>query len=185
MRENKGYVTYVRQLLLEMKEEVSDKLSPCYVRLDELEDCIKRGGRDPKLLQNRWFKAFSAFSGSSALKRLQFPDFRDNSFLICNPLNPDFLTYFPKSFLDLFRKEVSLCFSPEKNWVIQGPMFGGVHMQQTRSQEDSINNFTFTNDSEPVVEEAHYAWSLQRCFTGELGRHYITVFRRFASCSVP
>ena len=174
MRENEGYVTYVRQLLLEMKEEVSDKRSPCYVRLYELEDCIKRGGRDPKLLQNIWFKAFSAFSGSSALKHLQFPDFRDDSFLICNPLNPDFLSYFPKSFLDLFRKEVSLCFSPEKNWIIQGPMFGGVHLQQTRSQEDSIKNFTFTDDSEPVVEEAHYAWSLQRCFTGELGRQYIT-----------
>ena len=136
MRENEGYVTYVRQPLLEMKEE-------------------------------------EAFSGSSALKRLQFPDFRDDSSLICNPLNPDFLTYFPKTFLDLFRKKVSLCFSPEKNWIIQGPMFGEVHLQQTTSQEDSIKNVTFTNDSEPVVEEAHYAWSLQRRFTGELGRHYI------------
>ena len=155
MKENEDYATYVRQLLLEMKDEESDKDSQCYVLLHQLERCINQE-ENPKLLQNKWVKLLSLFSECSTLERLRFPDFKRDSFLTCNPQNPDFLTHFPKGFLDLFRKNVSLCFSPEKNWIIQSWSYGGVCLQQTRSHEDNSRNTRCSSS------EALHAQSLQK-----------------------
>ena len=193
MRENEDCVTYVRQLLLDMKEDVSDKSSPYYIRLATFEDSIERGERDLKSLQKIRVKALDAYSKSAAPKHLQFPDFRRDSFLICNPLNPDFLTHFPKGFLDLFRKDVSLCFSPGKNWIIQSSINGEVCLQQTRSQEDnstmsehnitSVKSFTFTNDDRFVLyssfTDSLHALSLQtgKVFTSVSGCNFV-LFKR-------
>ena len=136
------------------------------------------------------------FSESSSPKRLQFPDCSDHFFRIFNLLNPGFLTHFPKGFLDLFSEDVSLCFTPEKNWIIQEDSKGEkVHLQQTRIQEDNSRNYsstkgehiipfmkslTFTNDDLFAVyssfeDSGLYALSLQtgKVFKSVSGFNYV------------
>ena len=171
--ENERYTMYVRAFLKNLRERVIKKSSRCCILLERMDFLIHDRVANPSLLHDIWVDVLATLPVALAPRHLQFPAFNRDSELFCNSLKSDFITHFPKGFLNLFRKDVSLCLSPEKNWIIQGSIPNKdhliirgsipnkVHLRRTRIQEDSSRNenstknehnitriirFTFTND---------------------------------------
>ena len=73
----------------------------------------------------------------------RFPVSTFNKALLCASLKSDFLENFPRGFLDLYRKPISFCLSPEKEWMVKGgSRRGEIKLLQTRIQEENARNFS-------------------------------------------
>ena len=96
--------------------------------------------------------------------------------LLCASLKSDFLENFPTGFLNLYRKPISFCLSPEKEWMVKcGSRRGGIKLLQTRIQEENARNFscskkkyrmtrigcfTFTNDDSFILYSRYSSGAL-------------------------
>ena len=95
-----------------------------------------------------------------------FPFSKFNEALFCASLKSDSLEHFPRGFLDLSGKQVSLCLSPEKEWMVKYNPSGAIQLLRTSIQEEKSRNyssrkkefhmtkiacFTFTNDDSLFV----------------------------------
>ena len=96
-----------------------------------------------------------------------FPLSEFDEALLCASRKSDFLEHFPIGFLDLYGKQVSLCLSPKKEWIVKyTSRIGEIQLLQTRIQEENSGHyssskkkrrmaniacFTFTNDDSLFV----------------------------------
>ena len=158
--ENERYTMFVLTVLQNIKEEVSMISSSCYDLLSEMELSIRRRMLNPMQLHHVWVRVLGALSEASGLRHLQFPSWFPE--LFCNSLKSDFITHFPKGFLDLFRKDVSFCLSPEKKWIIQGLNNG--HLRLTRIQGDSSRNKNSTKDKHNITGLIRFTFTIDDLF---------------------
>ena len=96
-----------------------------------------------------------------------FPLSEFDEALLCASLKSDFLEHFPIGFLDLCGKQVSVCLSPKREWMVKyTSRLGEIQLLKTRIQEENSGNyssskkkhrmtniacFTFTNDDSLFV----------------------------------
>ena len=155
--ENERYTMYVLTFLENLKEEVSDGALLC--EIDCLIHCIQDEKDSPMLFHYMWAEMLDSLSRVSALIHFHFPVWFPELFR--NSLKPDFITHVPKGFLDLFRKDVSFCLSPEKKWIIQdlNNGFDNVHLRLTRIQEDSSRNENSTKNKHNIPRIIHFTFT--------------------------
>ena len=155
--ENERYTMYVLTFLENLKEEVSDEL--LLWEIEFLIDCIHDEKDSPMWFDYMWAQMLDSLSRVSALIHFHFPVWFPELFR--NSLKPDFITHVPKGFLDLFRKDVSFCLSPEKKWIIQdlNNGFDNVHLRLTRIQEDSFRNENSTKNKHNIPRIIHFTFT--------------------------
>ena len=162
--ENERYTMYVWAFVKNLREEVIKKSSRCCGLLEKMDYIIHHRVANPRFLHDMWVNVLAALPGALAPRHLQFPAFNRDSELFCNSLKSDFITHFPKGFLNLFRKDVSLCLSPEKNWIIQGSIPNKVHLLQTSSQEDNSRNDNSTKGEHNITGIRRFAFTIDDLF---------------------
>ena len=163
--ENERYTMYVRAFLKNLRERVIQESSRCCILLTKMDFFIHHQVANPSLLHGIWVHVLATLPNALAPRHLQFPAFNRDSELFCNSLKSDFITHFPKGFLNLFRKDVSLCLSPEKNWIIQGSIANGkVHLLQTSSQEDNSRNDNSTKGEHNITGIIRFAFTMDDRF---------------------
>ena len=163
--ENERYTMYVRAFLKNLRERVIQESSRCCILLTKMDFFIHHQVTNPSLLHGIWVHVLATLPNALAPRHLQFPAFNRDSELFCNSLKSDFITHFPKGFLNLFRKDVSLCLSPEKNWIIQGSIANGkVHLLQTSSQEDNSRNDNSTKGEHNITGIIRFAFTMDDRF---------------------
>ena len=158
--ENERYTMYVLTFLENLKEEVSDL--QLLREITFLIDCIHDEKDSPMWFHCMWVRMLESLSRVSALIHFHFPVWFPELFR--NSLKPDFITHVPKGFLDLFRKDVSFCLSPEKKWIIQDlnnglESFDNVHLRLTRIQEDSYRNENSTKNKHNIPRIIHFTFT--------------------------
>ena len=120
----------------------------------------------------------------------RFPVSTFNKALLCASLKSDFLENFPRGFLDLYRKPISFCLSPEKEWMVKGgSRRGEIKLLQTRIQEENARNFscskkehrmtkigcfTFTND-DSLILYSRYSSGAPHALSLQTGALYTSV----------
>ena len=162
--ENERYTMYVRAFLKNLRERVIQESSRCCILLTKMDFFIHHQVANPSLLHGIWVHVLATLPNALAPRHLQFPAFNRDSELFCNSLKSDFITHFPKGFLNLFRKDVSLCLSPEKNWIIQGSIPNKVHLLQTSSQEDNSRNDNSTKGEHNITGIIRFAFTMDDRF---------------------
>ena len=162
--ENERYTMYVRAFLKNLRERVIGKSSRCCILLKRMDYFIHHQVANSNLLHGIWVDVLATLPDALAPRHLQFPAFNRDSELFCNSLKSDFITHFPKGFLNLFRKDVSLCLSPEKNWIIQGSIPDKVHLLQTSSQEDNSRNDNSTKGEHNIIGIRRFAFTMDDLF---------------------
>ena len=162
--ENERYTMYVRAFLKNLRERVIEKSSRCCILLETMDFFIHHQLADPDLFHFIWVDVLATLPDALAPRHLQFPAFNRDSELFCNSLKSDFITHFPKGFLNLFSKDVSLCLSPEKNWIIQGSIPNKVHLLQTSSQEDNSRNDNSTKGEHNIIGIRGFAFTMDDLF---------------------